>query len=208
MSKPDENIESIEQAVTLLEEDLKIEPGFLIKLNDEDDWSFVIKSHAFLEAALSHLISEALSEAALHDVFANIETSNNKSGKLAFIKALDLLDDEARRFIRALSELRNSLVHDIGQVGFSFEDYVASLEKQQKANFVRSFGYFANGENFELGGQSVSTKEFMLKSPKRGTWFSVMALCSVIYLAKGNVKVRKILASLQVDIEAGPNLDT
>lgn len=208
MSKPAENIETIEQAVTLLEEDLKIEPGFLNKLNDEDDWSFVIKSHAFLEAALSHLISEALSEAALHDVFANIETSNNKSGKLAFIKALDLLDDEARRFIRALSELRNSLVHDIGQVGFSFEDYVASLEKQQKVNFVRSFGYFANGDNFELGGQSLSTKEFMLKSPKRGTWFSVMALCSVIYLVKGNVKLRKILASLQADIETGPNLGT
>ena len=208
MSKPSENIESIEQAVTLLEDDLKIEPGFLMKLIHEDDWSFVIKSHAFIEAALSHLISEALSEAALHDVFANIETSNNRSGKLAFIKALNLLDEEARRFIRALSELRNSLVHDIGQVGFSFEDYIASLEKQQKVKFVGAFGYFANGDAFDLGGQSLNTKDFMLKSPKRGAWFSVMALCSVIYLTKGHVQVRKILESLKADIEAGSNPDT
>lgn len=208
MSTTDQKIESIEEAVSLLEVDLEIRQGFLMKLKDEDDWSFVIKSHAFLEAALGHLISDALSETVLHGVLANLETSNARSGKLAFIKALSLLDEEARRFIRSFSELRNSLVHDIGQVDFSFDYYLNSLDKQQKTSFVKSFGYFANGITFELGDQVLDTTEFMLSSPKRGVWFSVMALCSVIYLSKGNRQVRKILDSVLADLEAATRLRT
>lgn len=187
---------SIEETIARLERDLKIEPGFSTRL-DEDDWSFVIKSHAFLEAALSHLLSNALSEPALQTVFANTETSNNRSGKLAFLKHLDLLDEDARRFIRSLSELRNSLVHDIGQVGFSFSDYVGSLDKQQTDSFVKAFGYFANGPTFEHEGASLDTRGFLLANPKQGIWFSVMALCAVIYLSKDLASLRKQIRSLE-----------
>jgi hypothetical protein len=195
---------SVEEAVALLELDLKIEPGFLTRLADEDDWSFVIKSHAFLEAALSHLLSDALSEPSLQSVFANTETSNNKSGKLAFLKHLDLLNEDARRFIRSFSELRNSLVHDIGQVGFSFSGYVDSLDKQQTDSFVKAFGYFANGPTFEHNGKSLDTRDFLVKNPKQGIWYSVMALCAVIYLSKDLAGLRKLLRSLQAQINAGP----
>jgi hypothetical protein len=91
----------------------------------EDDWSFVIKSHAFLEAALTHLLADHLGKADLLPVFAYLETSNVRTGKLAFVKAFDLLDKGARRFIHTLSELRNDLVHEVGNVNFSFSSYVA-----------------------------------------------------------------------------------
>ncbi|QKK01309.1 MAG: hypothetical protein HND55_00800 [Pseudomonadota bacterium] len=127
---------------------------------------------------------------------------------MAFIKALGLLDEEARRFIKAVSELRNNLVHDIAQVDFSFAEHITLLDRQQKTNFLKSFGYFANGETFELSGESFDTSEFMLVNPKKGVWFSVMALCSVIYLSKEHVALRKIIAELKSQIEAGPKRGT
>ena len=204
MNSAVDQIESIEQAITRLEEDLSISSGFLTRLQDEDDWSFVIKSHAVLEAALSHLLSQALTEPSLHSVFANLETSNTRSGKLAFLKQLDLLNEDARRFIRSFSELRNNLVHDIGQVGFNFRDHLSSLDKQKTDAFVRSFGYFANGETFEQGAKEFNTREFMLKNPKKGAWYSVMALCAVIYMTKDLSKIRRTVRELQEKIQAGP----
>ena len=43
----------------------------------------------------------------------------------------------------ALSELRNALVHDVRQVSFRFEDYLASLDSNQKRQFVSAMAYFS-----------------------------------------------------------------
>ncbi len=40
-----------------LEQNLNLPSGFLERLVEEDDWSFLIKSHAVVEAALTHLIT-------------------------------------------------------------------------------------------------------------------------------------------------------
>jgi hypothetical protein len=196
---------TVEESVALLEFDLNIERGFLTRLADEGDWSFVVKCHAFLEAALSHLLADVLSEPALQGVFANTETSNNKSGKLAFLKHLDLLNDDARRFIRSFSELRNGLVHDVSQVGFSFATHIESLNRQQRQSFVKSFGYFANGPTFGRDGKSISTHDFLIQHPKQGIWYSVMALCAVIYLSKDVARLRRLLRSLQAQSGAAPD---
>ncbi len=82
----------------------------------------MIKSHAFLEAALTHLLADHLGKEDLLPVFAYLETSNVRTGKLAFVKAFDLLDKGARRFIHTLSELRNDLVHEVSNVNFNFAD--------------------------------------------------------------------------------------
>ena len=188
---------SVEELVSLLEMDLGIDPGFLTRLADEDDWSFVIKSHAFLEAALSHLIAHALDAPALGTVLAYLDTANTRSGKLAFLRELDLLDDVSRRFVKSFSELRNSLVHDVSQVSFSFSEYLAGLDKQQTDNFAKSFSLFATGPTFERNGKEVSTREFVLQSSKQSVWFCVMSLCAVIYISKDNVRLRKMLNALQ-----------
>ena len=112
-----------EQPILEIETQLGLPPGFLHYLYEkEDDWSFVIKTHAFLEAILTHLLAEHLGKPDLLTVFAYLETSNVRTGKLAFVRAFDLLDKGARNFIHSLSELRNALVHDVSNVGFRFTD--------------------------------------------------------------------------------------
>ena len=135
-------LETQERPIADIENQLGLPAGFLKGLYDhEDDWSFVIKAHAFLEAALTHLLADHLGREDLLPVFAYLETSNVRTGKLAFVKAFDLLDKGARRFIHTLSELRNDLVHEIGNVSFNFEAYVAQLSDKERKEFIGAFDY-------------------------------------------------------------------
>ena len=131
-----------ERPIAEIENQLGLPTGFLRGLYDhEDDWSFVIKAHAFLEAALTHLLADHLGKEDLLPVFAYLETSNVRTGKLAFVKAFDLLDKGARRFIHTLSELRNDLVHEVSNVGFNFATYVGNLSDKERKEFIGAFDY-------------------------------------------------------------------
>jgi hypothetical protein len=134
--------EAQERPIADIENQLGLPTGFLRGLYDhEDDWSFVIKSHAFLEAALTHLLADHLGKEDLLPVFAYLETSNVRTGKLAFVKAFDLLDKGARRFIHTLSELRNDLVHEVSNVNFNFATYVSNLSDKERKEFIGAFDY-------------------------------------------------------------------
>jgi hypothetical protein len=131
-----------ERPIADIETQLGLPTGFLLSLyTHEDDWSFVIKAHAFLEAALTHLLADHLGKDDLVPVFAYLETSNVRTGKLAFVKAFDLLDKGARRFIHTLSELRNDLVHEVSNVNFKFGTHVAGLTDKERKEFIGAFDY-------------------------------------------------------------------
>jgi energy-converting hydrogenase A subunit M len=107
-----------------LEEALGVEDGFFSKLSEEDDWSMIIKLHSLIEAAISELLAKRLKKDILVDAFSNMELSNKKSGKMAFVKALDLLDEPERRYISSLSELRNKLVHNVQNVNYQMHEEI------------------------------------------------------------------------------------
>jgi hypothetical protein len=188
---------TMEDSIRKLEKELRIPEGFIENLLNEDDWSFVIKGHSFIEAAVSYLLVTALDRPNLDEVFSLLELSNKRTGKMAFVKALDVLDADTRRFISAFSELRNKLVHDISQVSFSFPTYVAQMDGNQFAEFVKAFGYFAIGDTFERDGVSVGVGDFLRRDPKRGAWFSLNVCVGVIYLKK-DIAVLKEMRRLQI----------
>ena len=55
-----------------------------------------------------------------------------------------------------------------------------------------------------MSRDDTNTREFMLKNPKKGAWYSVMALCAVIYMTKDLSKIRRTVRELQEKIQAGP----
>lgn len=110
------------------EAELGVTPAFFNGLLEEDDWSFVIKLHALIEAAATHLLVEVLDKPETRDVISFLELSNSRTGKVAFLKSMGLLEDtDSRRFIQTLSEVRNKLVHDVANVNLSLEQFVANL---------------------------------------------------------------------------------
>jgi hypothetical protein len=113
------------------EKAIGIRQGFIAEYRHGDDWSFVIKSHALLEAGVSQLLAYHLGHPPLVDVFSRLDMAASGFGKLEFVKALGLLDDSERKFVRTLGELRNMLVHNIANVDFDLRAYMGSLEKQK-----------------------------------------------------------------------------
>src|SRR5882724_10809892 len=104
-----EKEETLETALSRI---LGVATDFFAALEKNDDWTFVIKLHALVEAALNHLIIARIGEPSLQKFVSRLETSNDYAGKLAVIRALELLPEKQRKFIKELSTIRNAFVHD------------------------------------------------------------------------------------------------
>jgi hypothetical protein len=133
-----EDFKLIKQEITEIEQALGTQEGFFISLiKSETDWSFIIKLHAFFEAVCTVVILKALGKNELIDVIsrANIRV------KTQYIEKLSLLGKEAVKFIRGLSNLRNTYVHNIKNVSLDLETYLKQLDKAKRNEFVEKLGY-------------------------------------------------------------------
>jgi hypothetical protein len=113
--------------------------GFFERLLEEDDWSFVIKLHALFEAVCAHMLVFHFRDERLSEIFARLELSDKKTGKVAILAALELMGGESRRYVSSLSELRNKLVHDVRNAEFKLADYVRSLSPKEQRTFALSY---------------------------------------------------------------------
>ena len=129
----------IDKGILDLQSKIGVSPTFFKQIYDEDDWSFIIKLHALIEAACNHLILYHLQEPKLSKIITRLELSSQVIGKIAFLKSLDLLSKYYRRFIVALSELRNSLVHDVRNSTFSIQEMIGNYAPKELKNFAESF---------------------------------------------------------------------
>ena len=196
----EKDYDTVEDAVRDFEKEIGLRPGFLESLRKEDDWSFVIKAHAFFESAFTHVLVGITEKQELQDVFSWLELSNAKTGKLAFAKAMGILNEAERRFVRKFSELRNLLVHSVEQISFDLTNYVSSLDKNQLKSFTKTYSYFAAGESFEYSGKTYDTEEFVKSDPKTAVWFCVMALAGVLYLKRDNELLKSMIDTLQKQV--------
>ncbi|ASP37666.1 hypothetical protein CHH28_02825 [Bacterioplanes sanyensis] len=163
-----------------LEISLGVDVGFFQSLLTEDDWSFVIKLHALLEAATGHLLVEHFDDERLVDVIAHLEMSNQRTGKVGLLKSMELISSDHKRFIVSLSELRNSLVHEIRNVNFSFKEMVSKYSDKEFQNFMKRFGLFLSSEQLSEKMYAESAKN----DPKLFIFSSSVALLTFIYLRK------------------------
>lgn len=113
--------------------------GFFDSLLKEDDWSFIIKIHSFVEAVCTDALTYHFGESKLRETLAQLELGNSKVGKIAFLEEVGLITSEKKRIIMELSKLRNSYVHRIDDVSKSLTDKYSKLDKNQKKNFLVAF---------------------------------------------------------------------
>lgn len=172
--------------VLQLEEDLELPVGFFEALAQEDDWSFVIKLHALIEAAVTHLLVETIAKPSLQDIFARIDMSNAQTGKLAFADKLGLVSKDVRRFIRTLSELRNDFVHNVSNVDVDLVHFLERLPADRRKGLYKAFGWgFPKREPRLKVEQNLYDSTKLIKvfafatfsdAPKLSIWFGAI-LC-------------------------------
>lgn len=126
------------EMVEELEARVAVRPGFFNELIREDDWSFVIKLNAFVETCLTEAICTVLMRDELAEVVSRLDTANDRTGKLAFAKALGLLDKPQRRFVSELAQLRNRLAHDPRQSTFSFKVHLDAMSEESRYQWCAS----------------------------------------------------------------------
>lgn len=173
--------DSLLPAIESLERDLELPEKFLVRLTEEEDWSFVIKTHALVEAGLSHLLAAAVGDPRVTRIFHRLETSNEQVGKLAFIKAMNLLPDRQRKFVRVLSELRNSLVHHVANTGFTFDAYLPTLDRGQKNQFREAFTWRMKPRP---DAPLDDWHEQVFEDPKLAIWVNLIILLATAYKKK------------------------
>jgi hypothetical protein len=162
-----------QEKIAELEMKIGLKKGFCCKLLEEDDWSFVIKLHAVFEAALSRLICKQIGKDGLLDIISRLDTSNTSCGKLAFAKALGYIEDEERKFIRNLSELRNSLVHNISNSSFQFSEYLSQLDDKRAKSFLAGF---VVEEFFQPNLNSAEVFRQAKAAPKWFVWLGAQSI--------------------------------
>lgn len=171
---PDMNMRGLHWFADLdkLEELLEIPPGFLEHLEEEDDWSFVIKAHALIEAAVTQMVIGA-NDPRVAEIFRKLALGGGRTGKLAFAEGLGLVDRSQRVFIDKFSELRNTLVHDIRRVSFSFGDYFAKLPPSERLRWAEMIVVTAGGGNDRSGIEQCA--DLLLANPKPMIMYAVLA---------------------------------
>jgi hypothetical protein len=122
---------------------------FLGSLSKDDDWSFVIKAQAMVEASVTEAILSKVGERSIRSVVERLPLADEQIGKINLAKELGLVSAEQRRFVRRLAELRNRLAHRVEHVNFSFEGYVQSLSAAEIRAWKSAVSWFALGQESE-----------------------------------------------------------
>ncbi len=176
-----------------LENRLGLPKGFYHKLLKEDDWSFVVKTHALIEAAVTHLLSKTtaisfrqfddlnLDEELLAQAFSRLELSDKRKGKVSFSKALGLLMDYQRSFIHSLSEIRNAFVHDVRNVNLTVSKYFQSLGPEKQHQFILSFEIGISDDLLTSFGETAQRDAIVRENPKLSIWLSGLVCLKEIY---------------------------
>lgn len=166
-----------------LEKELGLPKDWVITVAGEDDWSFIIKAHALLEAAANNAIENQLQRNELSDVVARLEFSRAHIGKVHILIKLGILDSECKRFCSKLSETRNHFVHNVKNVENSLDKFIESLPEKEIKGMKKAFcwdvpdwkGYDwskISGEDAQLFFSLASSS--WEKSKKLAVWFGVL----------------------------------
>jgi hypothetical protein len=167
--------------VKTLETKLGLPADFYDGLIGEDDWSFVIKLNALIEAACTHALAARLHAPELISSLAHLDLGNSKYGKVSLLRKLGAITSEQASILQSLYELRNDLAHNITQVSFSFSTYLGGLQKQQRTNFIKRAGHGIK-DVVGLKGKSIPRSDFVLQNPKLALWMTVAEIIACLYL--------------------------
>jgi len=135
----------------------------------DDDWSLVIKLHALVEAAVTQLIVSK-TDIAMKSVIERLPLSDNSIGKGRMALDMSLITESQFRFLRKFSELRNELVHKVGNVDFNLKKYVDSFDSNQRKAWKAMLAWSAPG----YPSSDVSDDDLL--HPRMGLYSSVLRL--------------------------------
>ncbi len=189
------------QPAAELEAEVGLPAGFLNSLLEEDDWSFIVKAHALIEAAMTHALVQCTGLSAAENFFARLDLSGGQIGKAKLASDLGLVTPWECKFIRKLSEIRNDFVHDVKNAGVSLNSYFGSHspDKNQGKSWAESLSWV----DFDREGWTLPKHEAqnaIVNNPKKAIWMSTVFLVAVVQLKVGTDRALRLAAEYEQQI--------
>lgn len=166
--------------------------SFMKRLLHDDDWSFVIKAQALVEAALTDLLVAHAGDDRLKPIYEKLPIANEETGKVKLGESLGLLSKTQRRYIRALSSLRNKLAHRVEYLDFKFQDHIEKLPKNELKAWCEAVVWFK-----DEGTSAESWRAIAKNNPKMAVWMATMLLAADFGMKSKDIKFMR-----QVDAAA------
>lgn len=184
--------------VTQAVNDLGLPDDFFAKLPNEDDWSFVIKLSSLFEAVCTQLLVKALDKSSIDDVLSNLEIGNLKYGKLTFLRSLGVIDDADEQFIRRLSEIRNSFVHDISSLSSTIKIYLQKIKPDKKKEACIQQLSVYQRKQYTVDGIKMTREELLIAYPVPSIWVSANFCLEKLLSKKQLLQIDKLWDSAHV----------
>lgn len=177
------NAATFEDAVTQIARELSLPRRFLPDLRLQDDWSFVVKSHALAESALTHLLATRLGSPDTSRAVACIGMSR----KLSIVRSLNALPSKLTSGLQLLSEIRNGVVHDVRGVSFTFASYLA-----EGSHAVR-FGKVCGRDDLpEAHPDAVAAANIARAHSKDSIWLLVLDVLAHVSLDRASAALDQL----------------
>ncbi|WP_123770658.1 hypothetical protein [Vulcaniibacterium tengchongense] len=179
--------EIFDELKTSLSSGVKDCGAFLKKLENDSDWSFLIKVQALIETSITEALVSHLGEPRVRRLIERLPLADEEIGKLSLAKDLGLLDSPQRRFIRRLASLRNNLAHRVDHVDFAFDVYLSVLDKQQLASWQRAMCWFSPSDKNSL----IHWHKFATNQPRVAVWFATYMLIALLHVSVAESQVSR-----------------
>ena len=185
-------MDNISESVNQFEKDLNLPNKFYESLLNENDWSFVIKLSAFLEAVCTDILLTKFKDNNLENSLAILDYANPRCGKINFLEKMKVIEKEQASVLFELATIRNNIVHKIKNVNFTFENYIKDLDSNQEKQFIKKFGHGIN-DTIKFKDLTIQKNTFVIENPKLAIWITIEEIVGCFYLEKELEKCKEAL---------------
>ncbi len=195
MSQAEEEPSEVWEAITEIETELALPDRFTWQLYQQSsDWTFVVMLHALIETTISHLLTLHFKEPVVNTIL--LLPLDGRTSKLQIICDLGEYPPEYMNYLKELSKIRNKLVHNIKNLGFSLRNYISKLSQQEKKQFVKKVGFGTEDMPVGPDGNKYTRDEFVVAFPREALFFGGIVWLHTLHLNMETLRLKKDLAQL------------
>lgn len=174
------------KALDAFTEKLKIPSNYFVRIvNEDDDWTAIIKFHFLLEGALKLTLVNFFKDFKINDELYKLDFDR----VVNILVKMKFLDAEEKKFIGYIQNKRNKLIHNVGHGTFSFEEDFKN--KDLRKNFQDMTEDFFPPD-YKIQGKIVNIKNFILENPKFALLQTIM---SMFVMLEYEIRIKEIQKS-------------
>lgn len=188
--------ETFEKARRVLERYYGLPTGFLTRLLDVEDWTYVLQLHALIESTVARIVCAAL-PASLHEWARSLNLQAGRGSLTGLASELGLISKAERHLIATFARLRADLAHGVEHTNVDLTAYL-----QARPHLVGELAQVMPDLPMPSKGDRIGeAKALLLRSPRNALYYAITPLLN-------RISETRIVDEFGLRTEAGDILTT